>query len=98
MFAECDYNLYWLPGADLKTLDRKNTPAGTYAEWLAAGFDAHSALADPGFVDAAKDDYRLKPGSPALALGFKPIPVHLIGPAGWKLRGEPRVAAAGKMP
>lgn len=40
---------------------------------------------DPGFVDAAKGDYRLKEDSPALEMGFKRIPVEKIG-----LRREPR--------
>jgi parallel beta-helix repeat protein len=82
MFTEWDNNLYWLKGADLKTLATKNTPEGTFAQWVAAGYDAHSQVADPLFVDAAHDDYRLKPNSPALALGFKPIPVEKIGPKG----------------
>ncbi len=34
---------------------------------------------DPMFVDAAKGDYRLKPDSPALKLGFKQIPFDKIG-------------------
>jgi len=42
-------------------------------------YDAHSVLADPLFVDAAGGDYRLKPDSPALALGFQPIPIEQIG-------------------
>ena len=33
-----------------------------------------TVIADPGFVDPAKDDYRLRPDSPAFALGFHPIP------------------------
>jgi hypothetical protein len=48
--------------------------------WQALGLDTHSVIADPLFVDAAKDDYRLKPDSPAYKLGFKPIPVEKIGP------------------
>ncbi len=36
--------------------------------------------ADPMFVDAAKGDYRLKRGSPALKLGFKQLPLREIGP------------------
>jgi parallel beta-helix repeat protein len=42
-------------------------------------FDAHSVLADPLFMDADAGDFRLKPESPALALGFQPIPFERIG-------------------
>ena len=35
---------------------------------------------DPRFVDPEHDDYRLRPDSPALTLGFKPIPIDKIGP------------------
>ncbi len=34
---------------------------------------------DPMFVDGENHDYRLKPESPALKLGFKPIPLEKIG-------------------
>ena len=34
---------------------------------------------DPGFVDLKALDFRLKPSSPALALGFKQIPFEKIG-------------------
>jgi hypothetical protein len=34
---------------------------------------------DPGFVDAAREDFHLKPGSAAWKLGFKPIPFDQIG-------------------
>lgn len=88
-FAESDHNLFWCSNGDLKTLETKNTPNGPFSAWLAAGFDAHSKIADPRFVDAARDDYRLAPDSPAWALGFKPIPVELIGPDGWIKRGRP---------
>ena len=60
------------------------------------GFDRHSVMADPLFVDANKDDYRLKPDSPALRLGFQPIPVEKIGPYRDELRASwPIVEAAG---
>ncbi len=34
---------------------------------------------DPGFVSPKAADFRLKPDSPALKLGFQPIPVQFIG-------------------
>ncbi|MCC6153580.1 MAG: right-handed parallel beta-helix repeat-containing protein [Candidatus Hydrogenedentes bacterium] len=34
---------------------------------------------DPGFLDAAKHDYRLKPDSPAFAKGFKELPFDKMG-------------------
>lgn len=51
-----------------------------WGSWQAAGADRHSEIADPLFVDAAAGDYRLRPESPALRLGFEPIPFEKIGP------------------
>ena len=39
--------------------------------WQALGYDKHSLFADPQFVDVANLDFRVKPQSPALKLGFK---------------------------
>jgi len=83
-FSEWDYNLYWLRRADLRTISRRITPFGTFADWLNAGFDAHSVVADPLFVAPDKDDYRLQPDSPAYRLGFKPIPLEKIGAKGYR--------------
>jgi len=64
--------------------------------WQALGLDRHSVIADPQFVDRAAGDYRLKPASPALALGFEPIPVEKIGPYKDDLRASwPIVEARG---
>ncbi len=50
-----------------------------FAWWRKLGCDAHGLVGDPRFVDVTKDDFRLKPDSPALKLGFKPIPTDRIG-------------------
>ncbi len=47
--------------------------------WQATGADADSVVADPLFRDPAKGDYRLKPESPALKLGFKDLPFEKMG-------------------
>ena len=93
---ECDHNLIWHFGLPVLTgLDKE--PAGRQWEaWQKLGFDTHSLVADPLFVDPAQDDYRLKPNSPALSLGFKPIPVEKIGPYADALRATwPIVEAEG---
>ena len=46
----------------------------SWAQWRSMGFDAHSQQqADPRFVNAAGGDWRLRAGSPALELGFRPL-------------------------
>lgn len=73
-----DWNVFYNPKVDPKTFvvgDGK-----TFGQWQKAGRDVHSVWADPQFVDVAKRDFRLKPGSPALKLGFNPIATTQIGP------------------
>lgn len=53
--------------------------AKTLAQWQANGFDRHSLFADPMFVDPAGGDYSVRPGSPALKLGFKNFPMKGFG-------------------
>ncbi len=44
-----------------------------------SGRDEHSIVADAQFVDPAHGDYRVKDGSPALALGFVNFPMDQFG-------------------
>jgi parallel beta-helix repeat protein len=67
-----------------------------WASWQALGMDRHSVIADPGFLDPDHGDYRLRPESPAFALGFRPIAVEKIGPYADDLRASwPIVEAPG---
>jgi hypothetical protein len=50
-----------------------------FEEWRKLGFDRNSVFADPLFVDPAKNDYRVRPESPALRLGFKNFEMGLWG-------------------
>jgi hypothetical protein len=48
---ECDYNVYWNEGGDgtIKIMYGGNTK--TWAEWRALGFDTHSVIMNPNFID-----------------------------------------------
>ncbi len=72
----------WLDDVELK----EAVPQTEWEAWQGLGLDRHSVVADPQFVNRAADDYRLKPASPALKLGFEPIPVEKIGPYRDELR------------
>jgi hypothetical protein len=48
-------------------------------EWRKLGFDRNSVFADPLFIDPAGNDYRVRPESPALRLGFKNFEMGLWG-------------------
>jgi hypothetical protein len=43
------------------------------------GWDQNSVVADPLFLDPAKGDFRVRENSPALALGFKNLPMDQFG-------------------
>lgn len=77
-----DYNVYWNASGDPPVFPGDST----FQQWQAEGHDKHSIVADPKFFDADKYDFRLRPDSPALKLGFKPIDtgeIGLIGTAEW---------------
>lgn len=54
-------------------------PMNNWVAWQSEGWDKNSVVANPHFVSAASDDYRLNPDSPALKLGFEQIPIEKIG-------------------
>ncbi len=51
-----------------------------FDEWKAAARDADSIVADPLFVNASNFDFRLRPESPALKMGFQQIDMTGVGP------------------
>lgn len=69
-------NVYW------STAGTPDFAGMDFAAWQAKGNDAGSIVADPLLVDPAVGDFRLRPGSPALALGFRPIDVSQSGLCG----------------
>lgn len=87
---QSELNLFWdVAGEPVISVDYRYEDAvfrfeneTTLASWRAAtGNDLHSlAAADPGFADAERFDFRLRPDSPALALGFRPFDPSLAGP------------------
>jgi hypothetical protein len=73
-----DWNVYFNPNLTREQL--KFEDEETWDQWQKRGKDVHSVYADPMFVDAEHFDFRLKPESPALAMGFNQIDVSTIGP------------------
>ncbi|NQT12767.1 MAG: right-handed parallel beta-helix repeat-containing protein [Planctomycetes bacterium] len=66
-------NVYW------STAGAPEFAGMDFATWKAKGADVGSIVADPLFVDAENDDFRLRPESPALKLGFQPIDLGKTG-------------------
>ncbi|HEV8291559.1 MAG TPA: right-handed parallel beta-helix repeat-containing protein [Tepidisphaeraceae bacterium] len=64
-----DYNLYWREAGG-SPIDQK---------WRDRGHDVHSIIADPMFENPDKGGFRLKAGSPASQVDFKPIDLTGVG-------------------
>ena len=90
--ARSDYNVFDLAGAELhntasvygaikvpESSPRPNKDPLSLEEWQRLGYDHHSIVADPMFEDPANGNFKLKPGSPALKLGFRQIDTSKIG-------------------
>jgi len=90
---ECDYNLLHKAG--------QKEPAPVEGLAKQSGLDQHSVEADAMFIDAAKGDYRVADGSPALKLGFKNFPMDQFGvqkPDLKKIARTPVLPSAGSGP
>ena len=83
--SEVDNNLYYNPALGAAGTRQRplfgsvGVPTMTLAEWQASPLtgipnDRHSLVADPLFADRAAGNFSLRQGSPALGLGFEPIP------------------------
>ncbi|MBL9134931.1 MAG: PDZ domain-containing protein [Verrucomicrobiales bacterium] len=68
---ECDSNLLHRPGS--------SAPVPATQLQSQSGRDARSMAADALFVNPVAGDYRVKDGSPALALGFRNFPMNEFG-------------------
>jgi len=91
-----DQNVIYNAGGPVTMRLPKVDPPDQWAAWQKLGQDKGSVVADPLFVDMKRDDYRLKPESPALKLGFRQIPMRRIGPYRSPLRASwPIVQAEG---
>jgi Right handed beta helix region len=77
-FEEIDRNcMYTINGEfravvdELRAEDGKRDPKQyNFSEWQKLGFDQHSIIADPLFADPQNLDFRVRPESPALKVGF----------------------------
>jgi hypothetical protein len=90
-------NLYWNAGTNATTFAGQ-----TFEEWQRGGKDADSVFADPKFVNASRGDFRLRSGSSAAKVGFKPFDYSKAGVYGdraWmKLARSAKFPAAERPP
>jgi hypothetical protein len=78
-YPTMDHNLVWFGDKAPFVMHQQFVGVKGWDAWLQMGHDKGSVLGDPLFVNAKADDYRLRPDSPALKMGFAPIPVDQIG-------------------
>jgi hypothetical protein len=74
-----DWNLYFDARPDAKPDQLRLGPC-TWQQWHERGHDQHSLVTDPLFVAPDRNDFRLRAGSPAFKLGFRPIDLSAAGP------------------
>lgn len=70
-----DRNCWWQQTGVLMQFLRKSFPAAQFPDFQEQShLDAHSIVAEPGFLDAARQDFRLSPGSPARTIAADDAP------------------------
>ena len=77
--TEFKRNLYWDLSGKEPLFSGKS-----FAQWQKTGRDQDSQIADPQFYDLKRRDFRIKPTSPALAMGFRPFATDQAGLYGEK--------------
>ncbi|MGQ8872691.1 DUF5123 domain-containing protein [Paenibacillus sp. TSA_86.1] len=67
-----DHNAYYIAGEaeDALWVWKNKTYSGLPAYQQGTGKDTHSRYMNPAFVNSAKEDYRLRAGSPAISYGY----------------------------
>ena len=81
--VESDYNLFFHTGGG-EFYVKGTQGFNNLQDWKEKGYEEHSIIADPLFVDPENHDYSLRPDSPAFKLGFKPIDLSTVGLRGTK--------------
>lgn len=71
-----DHNLYWNMNDPDTVFMYQNT---TMDQWVAQGYDEHSVLAAPMFVDPLHGNYQVEESSKALTLGFRNFSMDEFG-------------------
>jgi Right handed beta helix region len=89
-FEQVDKNCFYCVGGEFQAVvDQLRTEGGkrnptryNLREWQNLGFDRNSVFADPLFLDPLNQDFRVRPESPALRLGFKNLEMGTWGLTG----------------
>jgi len=71
-----DHNIYF----DARSNAKVTFSGATLEQWRARGHDMNSVISDPLFADPKNGRFNLRPDSPALKIGFKPIDLSTVGP------------------
>jgi hypothetical protein len=81
MNVNIDQNIYW-------NLDRPvGLPGGDLKSWQKKGYDKHSYIVDPGFMDPENGDFEFRNIKQARKIKFNPIDYKAFGVYGsesWK--------------